>query len=410
MELTRKLISLVLVGTFAFFCSSCGEQVREDKLVMWLVGSEAQAKAITKLSEKFTEATGTKVSCQAISWGDAHSKYLTSIAGDVSPDIGTMGLTWGMEFGTLGAMVDLKKEFSSDITEMEKKIFPGVLRSTQVGDSVYGIPFDLSEHIMYYRNDIIPNPPRTWDELLALLKTLKGQGKGMVIDWGSLGWIGYSPFFWQAGGSYYNKDRTKVTVDSPEGAEALRFFAELYKAGVPKTNVPVEQGMRTGDFPLAISGNWKIISLTLGAPEIKGKWSISTLPEGPSGKGTAFIGGRVLGIFSRSEKKTEAWEFIKFLFNPENQQLIYKDSLETEDSYLPPNMDSWKNLKMDPSLKNVLEKQAKDAKGPPPVLAWDASTRFLDHAIQMVILKGADPGSELKIAAQKMQKELDSRK
>lgn len=410
MLFAKKIFSGILIMLVPFLLISCGTSSRDNELVMWHVGSESQARTIAKLSEKFTEETGVKVTCQAISWGNAHSKYLTSIAGGVSPDIGAMGLTWGMEFGELGAMLDLKKEFPEDILVFEKKMFPSILKSTQVGDSIYGIPFDLSEHIMYYRTDIVTDPPKTWEELLAVLKDLRTQGKGMIIDWGSLGWIGFSPLLWQAGGDYYNSDHTKVILDTPEAVKALKFFADLYKTGVPKTKVPLEQGMRTGDYPLAISGNWKIVSLNASAPEIKGKWAISMLPAGPTGKRTALIGGRILGIFSRSKMKKEAWEFMKFLFLPENQQEIYIDSLETEDSYLPPNMESWKGLDMDKTFKDVLKDQAKDAKGPPPVLAWNSSTRFIDYAIQMVILKDADPGEELKKASLQMQKELDARR
>ena len=372
----RKIFSIILVMVIAFTFTGCGGAKKDpNQLVMWLVGSEGQAKTIIKLSEKFTEQTGITVLCQAISWGNAHSKYLTSIAGGVTPDIGTMGLTWGMEFGELGVMVDLKKEFPEDVAKLEKKIFPGIFDSTQLGNKVYGIPFDLSEHILYYRTDIIPSPPETWGELIDVLKSLKSQDKGMVFDWGSLDWIGYSPFLWQAGGNYYNEDHTRVTLDTPEAAEALNFLNQLYTVGVPKTTVPIEQGMRTGDYPMAISGNWKIISLEVGAPEIKGKWAISMLPKGPSGKRTAFIGGRICSIFEKSSMKKEAWEFIKFLFEPGNQIKIYEASLDTEDAYLPPNMDTWKDLPMKPEFKNILQQQAKDAKGPPPVLAWDASTR-----------------------------------
>ncbi len=411
MRTIRGIFTTVLAACLAFSGAGCGTgTAKKNEIVMWLVGSEGQARTIRKLGEEFTEETGVKVLCQAISWGDAHSKYLTSIAGEVSPDIGTMGLTWGMEFGELGAMVDLNKAFPADVAELEKKTFPSILESTRLGDKVYGIPFDLSEHIMFYRTDIISSPPKTWDELITTLRELKKDNKGMVLDWGSLEWIGYSPFLWQAGGDYYNDDYTKVTLDTPEARLGLDFFAQLYKEGMPKTNVPLEQGMRTGDYPLAISGNWKIISLMLGAPEIKDKWSIALLPKGPSGKNTAFIGGRILGIFSSSGMKKEAWEFIKFLFRPENQIKIYNDSLETEDSYLPPNMDTWKDLPMDKKFKDVLQRQATDAKGPPPVLAWDSSTRFVNQAVQMVVLKNADAAVELKKATLAMQKELDNKR
>ena len=74
---------------------------------------------------------------------------------------------------------------------------------------------------------------------------------------------------------------------------------------------------------------------------------------------------------------------------------------------VPPNMDTWKDLPMEDEFKKVLEEQAKDAKGPPPVLSWDASTRFIDYAVQMAILKNADSMTELNKAAVEMQKELD---
>jgi ABC-type glycerol-3-phosphate transport system substrate-binding protein len=321
-----------------------------------------------------------------------------------------MGLTWGMEFGELGALSNIKEDYADDFESIESKIFPALLQSTRIGDSVYGIPFDISVQVMYYRKDIVKRPPRTWEELLNTLKSLKADKKGMVIDWGSLEWIGFSPFLWQAGGAYYNDEHTKVTVNTPEAVEALGFFGRLYKEGVPRTVVPLEQGLRTGDYPLAISGNWKIISLTVGAPEIAGKWGIAMLPKGPIGRRTAFIGGRILTIFKQSKKQKEAWEFIKYLFKAENQLKIYESSLETEDSYLPPNMDTWKDLPMKVDHKRILQQQAKDSKGPPPVLSWDSSARFINHAIQMVVLKNAEPGRVLEKAENDMQAELDLRK
>jgi ABC-type glycerol-3-phosphate transport system substrate-binding protein len=405
----KKLVSLFLSVVLCLVSTGCGNNIRSerDELIMWLVGSEAQAKIINKLGRDFKEQTGIEVMCQAISWGDAHSKYLTSIAGEVTPDIGTMGLTWGMEFGELGALVNLKEEFSEDFKALESKIFPSLLESTRIGDRVYGLPFDISVSIMYYRNDIIRTPPRNWDELLAQVKDLESREKGMIIDWGSLEWIGFSPFLWQAGGTYYNEDYTRAAIASPEAEKALEFFGGLYKIGVPRTKVPLEQGMRTGDYPLAISGNWKIISLMAGAPEIKGKWSVAMMPKGPTGDRTAFIGGRIFSIFKESPKRKEAWEFLKFLFKTENQLKIYEASLETEDSYLPPNMDTWKKLPMKIDHKMVLEQQAREAKGPPPVLGWDSSARFVNEAIQLVVLRNADPGKVLEEAERKMQSELE---
>lgn len=412
----KKLLSLILVSCLLF--SGCGNNKtassaaspagkNETMISMWLIGSEGQAITINEISEEFYKETNIKVKCEAISWGDAHSKYLTSIAGGVAPDIGTMGLTWGAEFGNLGAVIDLSKAYPEEIREIRDSVFTGLWRSLEFDGKVYGIPFDMTEYVMYYRKDMIPEPPKTWEELAGLLEKLNKDGKGMIFDWGSLSWIGYSPFLWQAGGDYYNASYTGVTVNSPEGEAGMKFFAELYtKYNVPKTKIPLEQGMRTGDFPIAISGNWKIDGLRLSAPEISGKWGIAVLPRGPSGKSTAFIGGRIVGIFEQSKNKEAAWKFLKFLFRPETQEKLYKAALEKQDTYLPPRMKTWSTLQMEQGFKDVLVAQAHDAKGPPPVANWDSISKYIDEAIQKIVLQGSDVKTELEIASKEMDRFL----
>ena len=407
----RIIVHILWCALIAGGISGCGTQaVHEKEIVMWLVGSETQALSVNEIGKEFRSRTGLTVRCEAISWGEAHSKYLTSIAGGVAPDIGTMGLTWGTEFGSLGAMVDFGESFPDDIRSIKEDVFPGIWKSVDHSGRIYGIPFDMAEHILYYRSDIIPNPPATWRELAELLEKLNKQKKSMLFDWGSLSWIGYSIFLWQAGGDYYDQSFSQCALTSEEAALGMEFFANLYhELGVPKTEIPIEQGMRTGDFPLAISGNWKIVGLTIGAPEIKDKWAIAMLPKGPSGKRTAFIGGRIMGIFKQSPMKKEAWRFIKFLFEPENQVKLYEKAWQNQDAYLPPNMKTWDLLPIEKNFKEILKAQALDAQGPPPVIVWDASTRFVDQAIQQVELTNTNVKEALLHATNLMNAELQKK-
>ena len=399
-----------LVVLCGVFLHGCGPRAPgQVQLTMWLVGSEGQARTINTVAEPFTQRTGVRVRCEAISWGEAHSKYLTAVAGGVEPDLGAMGLTWGIEFGQLGALVDLGQAYPQDVAAIRQRTVPGLWNSIEQGRRVFGIPFDLSLELLYYRTDLIPKPPETWDELTGLLDQLKQEGRRMLIDWGNLSWIGYSPFLWQAGGDLYDAAQTRATLDSPEAVRALVFFRELYtRYDVPRTSVPVEQGLRTGDFPLALSGNWKIISLTQGAPEIAGRWAVGLLPKGPSGKRTAFLGGRSIGIFARSPHRDEAWAFLRYLFEtPAVHTALYQEGLATYDAYLPPNMESWEVLPMEPALKTVLQQQAQDAKGPPAAVGWTESTHAVESAIQSVILQGTDPKTELTTAADVLNRNLN---
>lgn len=376
-------------------------------LMMWLVGSEAQARTINLLAEPFTQRTGVSVRCEAISWGEAHSKYLTAVAGGVQPDIGTMGLTWGAEFGRLGALIDLREVFAQDVAAIQRDTFHGLWESIEQEGKIFGIPFDLSLQVLYYRSDLVPTPPQTWEELIALLERLRRDGRRMIVDWGNLSWIGYSPFLWQAGGDFYSADQTRAALDSSEAVRALEFFRDLYtRQGVPRTSIPLEQGLRTGEFPLAVSGNWKIITLMLGAPEIAGRWTIGLLPKGPSGRRTAFLGGRIVGIFASSKYRESAWQFVRYLFDPEVQVQLYQAGMETQDAYLPPNVSTWDLLPMDAQMKAVLQEQAKDAKGPPAVRGWNETTHLVEAAIQRVILHDADPRSQLAKVAEEMTRWL----
>jgi lactose/L-arabinose transport system substrate-binding protein len=388
--------------------SGCGApQPEQVELTMWLVGSEAQAKTINALAAPFSQRTGVGVRCEAISWGEAHSKYLTSVAGGVEPDIGTMGLTWGAEFGRLGALVDLRDVYPRQLEAIHHQVVSGLWDSIEQEGRVYGIPFDLSLQVLYYRTDLIPEPPQTWEELAALLGRLRQEGRRMLIDWGNLSWIGYAPFLWQAGGSFYDADHATAALNRLEAVQALEFFRDLYRRyEVPKTSIPVEQGLRTGDFPLVLSGNWKIISLTIGAPEIAGKWSIAQLPRGPSGRRTAFLGGRIMGIFARSPHRDHAWEFLNFLFQPQIQRQLYEAGLQSQDAYLPPNVNGWDALPLEAGLKHVLQQQAQDAKGPPAVRGWTETTHALETAIQRVILQDEDPAAALAVANEAMTEAL----
>jgi len=62
---------------------------------------------------------------------------------------------------------------------------------------------------------------------------------------------------------------------------------------------------------------------------------------------------------------------------------------------------------MERDLKQALRNQALDAQGPPSVLGWDDSTRFIDRAIQRVILENADIGLVLKEANKELNKRIE---
>lgn len=385
---------------------SCAKKEQQNILTLWHVGSEEEAQIIKNLADKyFTPEFGIRVICESVSWSEAHTKYLTAIAGEVLPDLGTMGLTWATEFGHKGAMIDMAEKFPEDVKKLKDNIFPSIWNSAEYKGKVYGIPFDLTVQLLYYRSDIISKPPKTWQELVDTLKYLNSKNKTMMIAWGSLDWIGFSPFLWQAGGDYYNPEGTRSIINSKQAHTALSFFSDLYKKyRVPRSAENFGAGFRSGEYPLGMCGNWLINSFPYEMPELEGRWSIALLPKGPSGKNTSFIGGRVVGIFKGTKNLEKAFEFIKFLSRPEIQKEMYIEVAKTKNIYLPPNTNIWKELPIKDEFKKVLFEQIKEAKGPPSVLGWDDSTKYIVEAIQNVIVANKPIEEELKRCEEKLNK------
>jgi ABC-type glycerol-3-phosphate transport system substrate-binding protein len=116
------------------------------------------------------------------------------------------------------------------------------------------------------------------------------------------------------------------------------------------------------------------------------------------------LGGRILTIFEQSSHQAEAWQFLRYLFEPSVQVQLYQAALDTQDAYLPPNRATWAQLPMAASMKAVLEEQAEDAKGPPAVPGWEDATQLIETALQRIILHDAPVPVELAEAVRGMNR------
>ena len=72
-------------------------------------------------------ATGNTVTVEAVDWGTAHAKILTAATSGEGPDIMTGGLSWGIEFGELGGMIDLNAQYPDDVAVIQAADNPGNL-------------------------------------------------------------------------------------------------------------------------------------------------------------------------------------------------------------------------------------------------------------------------------------------
>jgi multiple sugar transport system substrate-binding protein len=162
--------------------------------------------------------------------------------------------------------------------------------------------------------------PKTWDDVLKASKALSDKGSGRYFGYVFRGGQGnpvvadFMPVFWSFGADMFNADRSKVTIDTPEGAAAMKMFMALRDVspkGVESYNAN-EVGQALAAGTAASSINWPNWVATFEDPSqsrMVGKISYSAIPAGTK-PGSSEIGHWTMGIMAASKNKQEAFDFM----------------------------------------------------------------------------------------------------
>ncbi|HEY8359387.1 MAG TPA: ABC transporter substrate-binding protein [Ramlibacter sp.] len=136
--------------------------------------------------------------------------------------------------------VDMVAASKGDTAWLEGYL-PNFLDLGRVGDAVYAIPHAYGTPMLYYNKDIFvqagldpETPPRTWEEFLAVGKTITektGLPGGAHLH-AAMGDYGTMVMVNNAGATYLNAQGTKAEFDSPEGIAALQNWQDMATSGM----------------------------------------------------------------------------------------------------------------------------------------------------------------------------------
>lgn len=385
------------------------------KLTVWLVGDDNSNKVLTPAITAFSaKYPGTEFEVRAVPWGDAMTKYSAAIASKTGPDIITGGLSFGIELGAKGGLVDLAKKAPDLVATMNQYANKGLLKSIKgVDGTLFAVPYDLTVQVQYWRTDMMSKAPATWADFAAEIGKQQAAGnKGFAQQWGNMAWLGFFPFLQQAGGDLYDEKCTRSTINSPEAVKALTYYASLYtKFKIPSDTWPdADAGFEAGTFPLMHTGSWMYTTLDMVRPKVVGHWGVSPLPKGPAGRSTAFLGGTVIGVTQFSANQDLAVNFIKTIYDTNVSKSMIETALQNKILWLPGGREDLIDQSSIPTdRRKALVTQLHDAEGPPNCKGWLKVDSAVTRAIQQVVLSGADPQQALDDAAAKMNRALLAR-
>jgi multiple sugar transport system substrate-binding protein len=384
----------------------------EKKIVkfMWAEYDGIQLE-YTKELEKAFEAANPDIDLQIIStsWNDYEARLDTFVAGGEAPDIAVIGTRWLLKYMDLGLVEPIEKWISKPVLD---DIIPATIEG-KIGGELKALPVAAGPRIMFYRSDIVPEAPKTFEEMKEIAKKVTKPPEMYGV-----GMIGKSPYveltefvyyFYGAGGNFFEvkDDGTlgKCTVNSEEGVKALTFMKSLVKEKLVQPTVladtrdEVQQIFVSGKLAFHLSGGF--VESLLVAAKVPFKYNSALMPsfEGAKDPRTVVITDSIM-MFNTSKVKAEAGRVLDFFYQPE-----WRIPFDKQTGFPPLTNSSAKDEYFQkPTYKVMVEAMGK-SKGWPLMIEWPRANDIIWEAIGKVFLNDADPKAALDEAAGKIDTE-----
>lgn len=239
-------------------------------------------------------------------------------------DVVDVDVVWTAEFAAKGWLQPLKDKMAIDTSAMLK---PTVDSATYKG-TLYAAPQTSDGGILYYRKDLVPNAPKTWDEMMSMCSIAKANNigcyAGQYAKYEGLT-VNASEAINSFGGSVLDKDG-KPSLNTAEAKTGLGKLAKAYADGnIPKEAITYkeEESRRAfQDGKLLFLRNWPYVynlATTEGSSQVKDKLGLAALP-GENGPGASSLGGHNLAVSVYSKNKATALDFLKFMTSEETEK------------------------------------------------------------------------------------------
>ncbi|WP_062200383.1 ABC transporter substrate-binding protein [Demequina salsinemoris] len=305
-------------------------------------GSDYDKAAYETAITAFTEETGATVKMIITDADQYSTKLQAAIAGGNVPDVfyvdpaNMMGYVYADVLADLTDLVPqetVDNLWSFGVDAYRFNVETGA--RGQEGDPFYALPKDVGPFAFGYNTVLFdeagldypdPSEPMTFDEFVELCKalTLDTDGDGELDQWGTglnVTWNSQA-FIWGAGADWISDDKKTVTVDTPEFAEALQWFADLGLVEGVTPSVEQAQTLDTyqrwmageiGFFPVA---PWDIATYNAVAEENPDEFGYAMIPYPVANEGddwSTWLGSLGIGVSAQSENVELAAKLAEYL-------------------------------------------------------------------------------------------------
>jgi len=399
-------------STFTTDYSSIGTTQTSDgdAIEVWVSVGKDQANVLRKLiDESFTPLTGIRVDLKLVNGAVLLPATLSGVGPDVAMGLGN---SVPVNYAMRSASYDLTT--FDDFDEVKDRFMDSAITPYTFEQGVYALPEQQIFLMMFYRTDIFNDlgltPPETWSDVISLIPDLQKhnlefflpvpQTQGSVIELPPNPI--FSTLFYQHDGQFYINGNRESGFNEGLGPMVFEMWTQFYT----DYSFPVEANFvnrfRSGQMPIGITYYNTYNTLAVFAPEIRGKWDFIPVP------GTIYLdefgveqirretvsSGTGVMILDQSDKKDDAWEYLKWWTSTEIQVQYGREMegiLGAAARYPSANIEAMSQLPWKVSEYEKLYEQWSWVKGIPEVPGGYMTGRHLDNAFRLVYEDASNP-------------------
>jgi len=340
----------------------------KGEVVWW--GIQLEEADVEPLIKEYQDAhPNVKITYKKQSKIDYRERLTNSLAQNTGPDIFEMHNTWPAMF--VNELSILPAEVMS-ADEFSKTFYPVIFSDLNTSKGIVGIPLEFDALTLFINEDIftsaVRTPPNTWDELKNLASEFtQRDGSGQIIQSGvAMGFTNNVDHWPEILGLMIMQNGASPAFPSqPRAEDSVNYYKLFSQNRIWDESQPTStSAFARGKLAMYFGPSKRALDITIENPNLK--FRTTTLPQLPKDKPSdpsySYATYWVEGVWQRSQSKTAAWEFLKFLSSSSsiekvNLALKQRSNLER----ISPRVDMAQIWTKDPVLGSVtnLATQAK---------------------------------------------------
>lgn len=260
----------------------------------------------------------------------AHSELVARAqSGRADVDIYNLDAPWTAEFANAGYIRPLDES-----TIDRSEFLPKPIETCVYEGKLWALPFNTDAGLLYYRTDLVPEPPGNWPQLVRDAQEvladpdhdprLQAGYAGQLASYEGLTVNALEAIQAAAPGRDVVRNG-KVTVDLADikaGIDQLRRHDIVLSESLTYDEQQSTQAFR--DHKVLFMRNWPVAYRDLNPPTDTGSTSPAVSFDVAPLPGDSVLGGQNLAIAANSTKPRAAQALIKFLTDARSQQILFE--------------------------------------------------------------------------------------